>query len=71
MRRAARHTICGGQPVDRDELNFLLQCNKYRGDKNNLFEKLINLCPNFEYLDSNNKLIYMLTAEGETSLLGP
>ncbi len=41
------------QPID-DELHFLLQCAKCNGDGNNLLEKLINLCHNFDHLDSNN-----------------
>ena len=53
---------CEGEPVD-DELQLLLQCDKYSGDRNNLFVKLINLCPNFEHLDSNSKSLYMLSAK--------
>ncbi len=34
-----------------------------------MFEELIKLCPNFKDLDCNAKFIYMLTEEGETSIL--
>ncbi len=34
-----------------------------------MFEELIKLCPNFKDIDCDAKLIYMLTAEGEMSIL--
>ena len=47
-----------------DENHFLLECNEYDISRQELYTKITPHCPNFHSLSNENKLKYLLTAEG-------
>ena len=47
-----------------DEYHFLLECSEYHEAREQLLSKIIQVCPNFNMLSRENKLVYLLSAEG-------
>ena len=47
-----------------DEYHFLLECTENDNARQQLLTKIIALCPNFNMLSRENKLTYLLSAEG-------
>ena len=47
------------------ELHFLTECTQYSTERKDLFKYITHLCPNFDTMHSNHKLIFLLNAEGE------
>ena len=47
-----------------DEIHFVTTCNKFRQIRQNIFEKIQNLCPNFGALSSEDKYLYLMSSGG-------
>ena len=47
-----------------DEIHFVTACNKYGQIRQNIFEKIQNVCPNFGALSSEDKFLYLMSSGG-------
>ena len=47
-----------------DEIHFVTACNKFRQIRQNIFEKMQNVCPNFGTLSSEDKFSYLMSSGG-------
>ena len=57
-------TECG---MLEDERHFLLKCSRYDNERDYLWNKVNDLCPNFITLSDHDKFIYLMTAEREVA----
>ena len=49
--------VCG---IIEDELHFLVGCRSYARERQELFEKISNLFPQFNHMDNTDKFVFML-----------
>ena len=49
--------MCG---IIKDELNSLVGCRSYAWERQELFEKISNLFPQFQHMDNTDKFVFML-----------
>ena len=49
-----------------DELHVLTQCHELSAQRACLFTNILTHCPQFRHLDEQGKLIYMMSAQGES-----
>jgi hypothetical protein len=54
--------VCGNGEVE-DEQHFMISCNAYSAEREHLFQTANNLCPHFDSLTSEHKLIWLMSAE--------
>ena len=47
-----------------DEMHFVTMCNKLRQIRQNTFEKIQNICPNFNVLSTEDKFSYIMNSCG-------
>ena len=59
-------TICKSNKIE-DECHFLINCPiyQYSDHRNVLFSKITKTCPNFTNLNEEQKVQYIMTAEGQ------
>ena len=66
--RIERHlrfcTYCDSGELD-DEKHFLLSCSLLKDNRNKLFDTIIEECPNFRNLNSDQRVYFLLTAGGK------
>ena len=48
--------------------HFVVDCPLYENIRVNIFDKVIDLCPNFRYMDTSSKFIWLFTNEHEQVL---
>ena len=60
----------GSNKSTEDEVHFLFSCNwrKYKQLREKIFDKIINIVPNFGNLDSKQKFMYIISNENKTIL---
>ena len=52
-----------------DEMHFITGCNKLRQIRQNIFEKIQNVCPNYGALSSEDKFSNLMSSGGSGSVL--
>ena len=50
-------SVCG---IIEDELHLLVGCRSYARERQELFEKIPNLFPQFQHMDNTDKFVFML-----------
>ena len=50
-------SVCG---IIEDELHFLVRCRSYAKERQELFEKISNLFPQFQHMDNTDEFVFML-----------
>jgi hypothetical protein len=51
--------------VIEDEKHFIVDCPLYENVRVKCFDKVIDLCPNFRYMDTSSKYVWVFTNEHE------
>ena len=52
--------LCSACGIIEDELHFLVGCRSYARERQELFEKISNLSPQFQHMDNTDKFVFML-----------
>jgi hypothetical protein len=48
-----------------DKKHFIVDCPLYENIRVKFFDKVIDLCPNFRYMDTSSKFVWLFTNEHE------
>jgi hypothetical protein len=59
---------CDVCKVLEDEKHFITECEKFKEARQKLYDVTINMCQNFENLNNDDKLVYLMTNENEEVL---
>jgi hypothetical protein len=51
-----------------DEKHFIVDCPLYENIRVQFFDKIVDLCPNFRYMDTSSKFVWLFTNEHEQVL---
>jgi hypothetical protein len=51
-----------------DEKHFIVDCPLYENIRVIFFDKVIDLCPNFRYMDTSSTFVWLFTNEHEQDL---
>jgi hypothetical protein len=57
--------VCDSVDLVEDEYHFLLECSLYKEERKEMVQHVLKACNNFNNLHDRNKLIYLMTAEGD------
>ena len=67
IRSERKCTNCSKGDIE-DEKHFIVECPLYENIGVNFFDKVIDLCPNFRYMDTSSKFVWLFTNEHEQVL---
>jgi hypothetical protein len=62
IRSERKCTNCSKGDIE-DEKHFIVDCPLYENIRVKLFDKVIDLCPNFSYMDTSSKCVWLFTNE--------
>ena len=67
IRSERKCTNCSEGDIE-DEKHFVVDCPLYENIRVKCFDKVIDLCPNFRYMDTSSKFVWLFTNEHEQVL---
>jgi hypothetical protein len=67
IRPERKCTNCSKGDIE-DEKHFIVDCPLYENIRVKCFDKVIDLCPNFRYMDTSSKFVWLFTNEHEQVL---
>jgi hypothetical protein len=62
IRSEKKCTNCSKGDIE-DEKHFIVDCPLYENIRVKFFDKVIDLCPNFRYLDTSSQFVWLFTNE--------
>jgi hypothetical protein len=68
IRSEKKCTNCSKGDIE-DEKHFIVDCPLYENIRVKFFDKVIDLCPNFSYMDTSSKFVWLFTNEHEQVLI--
>jgi hypothetical protein len=60
IRSESKCTNCSEGDIE-DEKHFVVYCPLYENIRVTFFDKVIDLCPNFRYMDTSSKFVWLFT----------
>ena len=60
-------TLCDNKHIE-DEMHVMLNCRKYKSERDSLYESVRKSCKNFDELSEDQKFFYLMTAENDIAL---
>ena len=69
IRSERKCTNCSEGDIE-DEKHFVVDCPLYENIRVKFFDKVIYLCPNFRYMDTSSKFVWLFTNEQVLKKLG-
>jgi hypothetical protein len=67
IRPERKCTNCSKEDIE-DEKHFIVDCPLYENIRVIFFDKVIDLCPNFRYMDTSSTFVWLFTNEHEQDL---